>query len=50
MLAAVRVVVWSCVKKEDEERCAVVIADGEVVGAAKKAPDTDESSGTEEDE
>lgn len=28
--------------KEDEERCAVVIADGEVVGAAKKAPDTDE--------
>lgn len=27
--------------KEDEERCAVVIADGEVVGA-KKSPDTDE--------
>jgi hypothetical protein len=34
--------------KEDEERCAVVIADGEVVGATK-APDTDESSDTDED-
>jgi len=32
--------------KEDEERCAVVIADGEVVGATKAqdtdGPDTDE--------
>jgi DNA repair exonuclease SbcCD ATPase subunit len=35
--------------KEDEERCAVVIADGEVVGATK-APDMDESSDTDEDE
>ena len=34
--------------KEDEERCAVVIADGEVVGATK-AQDTDESSDTDED-
>lgn len=34
--------------KEDEERCAVVIADGEVVGATK-APDTEESSDTDED-
>ncbi len=34
--------------KEDEERCAVVIADGEVVGA-KKASDMDESSETDED-
>ncbi len=34
--------------KEDEERCAVVIADGEVVGA-KKASDVDESSETDED-
>lgn len=32
--------------KEDEERCAVVIADGEVVGAAK-APDTEEDDGPE---
>lgn len=35
--------------KEDEERCAVVIADGEVVGATK-APDTEVSSDTDEDE
>jgi hypothetical protein len=35
--------------KEDEERCAVVIADGEVVGATK-APDTDEFSDMDEDE
>lgn len=35
--------------KEDEERCAVVIADGEVVGA-KDAPDTEGSSDTDEDE
>lgn len=35
--------------KEDEERCAVVIADGEVVGATK-APDTDGFSDTDEDE
>ena len=34
--------------KEDEERCAVIIADGEVVGATK-AQDTDESSDTDED-
>jgi hypothetical protein len=34
--------------KEDEERCAVVIADGEVVGA-EKASDMDESSDMEED-
>ena len=34
--------------KEDEERCAVVISDGEVVGA-KKASDMDESSETDED-
>jgi len=34
--------------KEDEERCAVVIADGEVVGA-KKASDTDEASSTDEE-
>lgn len=34
--------------KEDEERCAVVIADGEVVGA-KKSPDMEESSDTDED-
>lgn len=34
--------------KEDEERCAVIIADGEVVGASK-ASDTDESSDTDED-
>lgn len=34
--------------KEDEERCAVVIADGEVVGATK-ASDTDDSSDTDED-
>ena len=33
--------------KEDEERCAVIIADGEVVGATK-AQDTDESSDTDE--
>lgn len=33
--------------KEDEERCAVVIADGEVVGA--ESPDTEESSATEGD-
>jgi DNA repair exonuclease SbcCD ATPase subunit len=33
--------------KEDEERCAVIIADGEVVGATK-AQDTDESSGMDE--
>lgn len=33
---------------KDKERCAVVIADGEVVGAAK-ASDTDESSDTDED-
>lgn len=33
---------------EDEERCAVVIADGEVVGA-EKASDMDESSDMEED-
>ena len=32
--------------KEDEERCAVIIADGEVVGA--EAPDKEESSSTEE--
>lgn len=32
--------------KEDEDRCAVVIADGEVVGATK-ASDTDEDSGDE---
>lgn len=35
--------------KEDEERCAVVISDGEVVGA-KTSPDTEESSDTDEDE
>lgn len=35
--------------KEDEDRCAVVIADGEVVGATK-APDTEVSSDTDEDE
>jgi len=35
--------------KEDEERCAVVIADGEVVGATK-VPDTEESSDMDEDE
>lgn len=35
--------------KEDEERCAVVIADGEVVGA-KTVPDMDESSDMDEDE
>lgn len=34
--------------KEDEERCAVVIADGEVVGALKPS-DTDEASSTDED-
>lgn len=34
--------------KEDEERCAVIIADGEVVGATK-AQDMDESSDTDED-
>jgi DNA repair exonuclease SbcCD ATPase subunit len=34
--------------KEDEERCAVVIADGEVVGATT-APDMEESSDTDED-
>lgn len=33
--------------KEDEERCAVVIADGEVVGA--ESPDKDESSDMDED-
>lgn len=33
--------------KEDEERCAVVIADGEVVGA-KTVPDTDDDSSDEE--
>ncbi len=38
-----------CRSKEDEERCAVVIADGEVVGATK-AQDTEESSDTDEDE
>jgi DNA repair exonuclease SbcCD ATPase subunit len=35
--------------KEDEERCAVIIADGEVVGA-KESPDTEESSDTDEDQ
>lgn len=35
--------------KEDEERCAVVISDGEVVGA-EKSPDTEESSDRDEDE
>lgn len=35
--------------KEDEERCAVVISDGEVVGA-EKSPDTEESSNRDEDE
>lgn len=34
--------------KEDEERCAVIIADGEVVGASK-ALDKDGSSDTDED-
>lgn len=34
--------------KEDEERCAVIIADGEVVGA-KTASDTDESSDMDDD-
>ena len=34
--------------KEDEERCAVIIADGEVVGATV-AQDMDESSDTDED-
>lgn len=34
--------------KEDEERCAVVIADGEVVGA-KESPDKDASSEKDED-